>query len=279
MGEVSFSVLIANYNNAQYIKQCYESLCDQSYSHFEIIIVDDCSTDDSYQIIKDMAANDERIRYFKNDVNRGCGFTKNRCVALAKGDICGFVDPDDTITPDAIAIMIKTHEDNPLATVVWSNFIYADSNLNPINVHKNQQAEITSPDFFNFKGLISAFSTFKKSFYEHTEGINPYLLRAVDQDLYLKLSEQGGGLYIDEDLYYYRQHDGGISSLTNRNKAYFWHWVVLLDAAKRRNMNVEDLFYENFERKLNSPTFAKVRVMENSRWIKLGKRLGLLKGL
>lgn len=80
--------------------------------------------------------------------------------------------------------------------------------------------------------------------YEETTGIDAYLQRAIDKDLVLKLYETGSCYYIEQPLYYYRVHNGGISMNSNLDKAYFWYWVAIIDAAKRRNINVENLYLE-----------------------------------
>ena len=89
-----FSVLIANYNNGKYLMDAIESVRQQTYTNWEIILVDDSSTDNSHELYKELEQ-DERIHIFLNNQNRGCGYTKHRCAELANGEICGFLDPDD----------------------------------------------------------------------------------------------------------------------------------------------------------------------------------------
>ena len=71
-----FSVLIAHYNNFEYFKQCSESLKNQTYKNFEIILVDDCSTDGSFEKIIELTKNDDKIKTYKNEENKGVGYTK-----------------------------------------------------------------------------------------------------------------------------------------------------------------------------------------------------------
>ena len=94
-----FSVLIANYNNGKYLMDAIKSVYEQTYTHWEIILVDDASTDNSHELYKELEK-DERIRIFYNDENHGCGYTKRRCAELANGELCGFLDPDDAYTFD-----------------------------------------------------------------------------------------------------------------------------------------------------------------------------------
>jgi len=242
----SFSVLIANYNNGSYIDECIQSVYRQAYSNWEIIIVDDCSTDNSSDHYKKYT-DDKRIKIFFNDQNRGCGYTKRKCVEYSSGMICGFLDPDDTLTPDALEEVVKTLKQNPDCSMVHSKFFYCDENLNRQKEYlgaENVPENIS--DFFNLDGRITHFVAFKRESYNKTVGIDPFLIRAVDQDLYLKLYETGKCIFIDKALYNYRVHNKGISTNTNARKAYFWHWMVIFSAIKRRKLNFENDFFNYF---------------------------------
>ncbi len=273
-----FSILIANYNNGKFFEDCYKSIIAQTYENWEAIIVDDCSKDNSVEEIKKIVGIDSRFKIFTNDINSGCGFTKRKCTELSNGEICGFLDPDDAISETAIEEMVQKHLELPNVAVVYSNFTYCDENLQPQKLHKQTKIDNFLPYFFNLNGEVSAFSTFKNSFYKKTSGIDPFLQRAVDQDLYLKLYEEGEVFYLDRDFYKYRIHLGGISSQLNGQKALFWHWVAIIKATERRNINIENLFVEQFvERKqLNSKSFI-IENLKKSRWLKLGYKLGLVK--
>ncbi|MCG2794064.1 MAG: glycosyltransferase [Weeksellaceae bacterium] len=249
MSHPLFSILIAQYNNGKYFEDCYNSILAQTYPNWEVIIVDDCSSDDSWNIMSKIIGKDQRFKIYKNETNGGCGFTKRRCVELANGSICGFLDPDDAILPQAIDVMVQVHLSNEKVALAYSNYYICNENLTTKSVKKSHQVENVRKNFFNFNGIISHFASFKKDYYNQTAGIHPFLRRAVDQDLYLKLYEVGSVFYIDEDLYKYRIHADGISTNQNVEKAFFWHWKVILDAAERRNVNVEDLFLQKFVRK------------------------------
>jgi glycosyltransferase involved in cell wall biosynthesis len=237
-----FSILIANYNNGKYFQDCYSSIVSQTDPNWEVVIVDDCSTDNSVVLIKGIIGEDSRFKFFENRENKGCGFTKNKCVEISSGEICAFLDPDDSLTPDAIALMVLEHKKHPEASMVYSNLLYCDEFLNFQYENKSRPVQNSDPLFFDFEGSISAFLSFKRSSYDSTEGLNSYLLRAVDRDLVLKLYEVGSAIFLDRGLYKYRIHPNGISTSGNQDKAYYWYWVTVIDAAKRRNVNIEELF-------------------------------------
>ena len=239
-----FSILIANYNNGKFFNDCYESIITQTYCKWEVIIVDDASNDDSVDLIKSIIGNDPRFKIFQNPENKGCGFTKRRCAELAIGEICAFLDPDDAITEEALSVMINEHARYPDASMIYSKLLWCDEHLNIQYATKSQQIKNGLPDFFDLDGHLTAFLSYKNDFYRKTLGINNYLLRAIDRDLVLKLYETGPAYLVDNAMYKYRVHKNGISTNQNQEKAYFWFWVVIIDAAKRRKVNIENLFVE-----------------------------------
>lgn len=235
---MKFSVLIAHYNNAPFFKQCYESLKKQTYQNFEIILVDDCSTDNSLDEIAAFTKEDSRVKIFKNTENKGVGFTKKKCVEEASGEICGFVDPDDAITEDAIELSINAYQNqNVIAT--YSQIYICDEGLNvKKKFEPTQKIKNNNPLFFNVRFEVAHFFSFKKSTYLETEGINAELTSAVDQDLYLKLYEKGDFYYIPKPLYLYRLHEKGVSQEKSKKEKLNSNWDrVLRDTLKRRNIN------------------------------------------
>lgn len=245
MTQPLFSILIAQYNNGRYFGDCYQSIIEQTYANWEVIIVDDYSTDGSVTQMQELIGEDSRFKLYQNAENKGCGFTKRRLAALAAGEICGFLDPDDTITENAVSIMIEKHIENPEVSIVYSDCFFCDEELEEIHVKKTGQVINKETSFTNYYAEIFAWTTFKKKFYDQTEGINENLKRAVDQDLVMRLYEVGEVLHVPESLYRYRQHDGGISTMTNMGKAKYWHWQVIMDAARRRGVDFEKFFEEN----------------------------------
>lgn len=157
---------------------------------------------------------------------------------------CAFLDPDDAITKEALELMVAEHEKHPDASMVYSKHYFCDENLKIDTTRESQQVENHKPFYFDFDGYIHHFLSYKKEYYDKTVGIDAYLQRAVDKDLILKLYEVGAAFFIDKALYKYRVHKNGISTNQNEDKAYFWYWVTIIDAAKRRKINIEDLYLE-----------------------------------
>jgi glycosyltransferase involved in cell wall biosynthesis len=236
-----FSVLIANYNNGKYIDEAIESVLNQTYQNWEIIIVDDASTDNSMEILSKYQQ-ESRFRIYENDINYGCGYTKRKCAELAKGEIAGFLDPDDILHLQAIEKMIESHESNDLASMIYSNLIICNEFLKDCKLSTYIRPV---PDEFTYlqmnSGMVSQFATFKLRSYRKTTGIDASFLRAVDQDLYLKLEEVGKLVFLNEPLYMYRINKGGISSFENKNKAFAWNIFARINACRRRGLNIEEV--------------------------------------
>ncbi|UOE38006.1 glycosyltransferase family 2 protein [Chryseobacterium oryzae] len=272
--EVKISIIIANYNNGHFFKDCYESLLAQTAKTWEAILIDDCSTDNSVEIITRLIKDDNRFRFYKNEKNLGYQSTLVKGIELSNTQIFGRLDPDDALMPDALQLSLDTHMKNPNVGLVYSNLIICDNQLKPISVQKGKQ--ISSENFF--VGEISHFATFKKDIYAKTSGISINNKRAEDKDIYLKMCEVAPAFYIDADLYKYRIHGGGASTNQNIDKAYFWYWVALIKASERRDINIENLFLQEFVRRYQYNILQnKLSKIKKSRLLRLFNKLGLFK--
>lgn len=238
-----FSVLIANHNHGDYLMDAIESVKAQTYTRWEIVIVDDDSTDNSLELYTELEK-DPRIRIFRNNENRGCGYTKRRCLEMAQGELCGFLDADDCLVENALEVMAEAHRSHPDCSLIYSQMYFVDPQLKIIAVSEHQRALLPGETFLTCHGIgvISHFVTFKKACYDKTEGMDESLRIAEDVDLYFKLEEVGETLFIPMPLYYYRIDTGCNVSLVDCNRAKTLGWEVLARAAacKRRGLPIEE---------------------------------------
>ncbi|RZJ49377.1 MAG: glycosyltransferase, partial [Chryseobacterium sp.] len=198
---------------------------------------DDASTDDSLDLINTIIGNDKRFKIFKNQQNSGVGITKSKLIELATGEICGFVDPDDAITPNALKSSIHFFKKDKNVVLTYSKYVRCDENLKQIDIPKNSmQVPNGDPFFFNCPVHMVHFVCFRKGIYEQTEKMDTEMKIAEDQDLYLKMYEKGKVKFIDEANYLYRTHSGGISQNENRPKSREYFAKVIFNAMKRRNL-------------------------------------------
>lgn len=107
------SILVAVYNTAQYLPQCLDSLCGQTLRDIQIICIDDCSTDQSPQILADYAQRDARITLLRTPHNSGQAAARNLGLQIATGEFTTFVDSDDWLAPDALEQALGALAQNP----------------------------------------------------------------------------------------------------------------------------------------------------------------------
>jgi len=265
---IKFSILVAHYNNYNYFTEFYDSILKQTYQEYEIVLVDDCSTDDSYQKIIELTKDNPKVKIFRNEGNSGVGLTKKRCIDLASGEICGFVDPDDTLTENALQVIVENYTENNI--VVYSQFYECDAKLNPIKLFPHSRAiKNGNKLFFNVFFEATHFFTFKREAYYKTSGINDKLSSAVDQDLYLKLYEIGNFKFVKAPLYYYRIHEKGVSQESSKKEKLHKNWhQTILDTTKRRK--IDSLYAEKITYIENLPGFLKIK--QNSIFKKIQRK-------
>ena len=131
-----FSVLMANYNNGRYIDEAISSVLVQTFTDWELVVIDDASEDDSLERIKKYLG-DPRIRLFAKHMNEG--YTKTLIYGLTKVDsgIIGFLDSDDALVPEAIAKVYAVHHERSDVGLVLTQMIICDSGLQPLFVTTN----------------------------------------------------------------------------------------------------------------------------------------------
>lgn len=229
-----------------------ESVRKQTYTNWEIILVDDVSTDNSRKLYKELE-HDKRIYIHYNEKNQGCGYTKHRCAELANGELCGFLDPDDALTENALEIMVLHHLSNENVSLISSRFFYCDEELVVYDESREKESLPKGMSFLEYQSAaVTHFVTYKNALYKKTNGINPFLLRAVDHDLYYLLEEVGDILFVNECLYFYRTNTGlNISLGDNYVKSVLWDFISMVDACKRRNVSPEKYIYSSFINYIN----------------------------
>lgn len=112
MKSVMFSILVPVYNQEPRLDKSLNCILNQTYSDFEVIIVDDKSTDNSLKILSDFSKKDKRIKLYKNFINRGIGYTRNKLLKKATGKYIIFVDPDDIVELDLLENLIDYAKKN-----------------------------------------------------------------------------------------------------------------------------------------------------------------------
>ena len=117
MSAPRLSIILPNYNHAEFLPRCLDASLQQSFRDFEVIIIDDCSTDNSYEILQEYARNDSRIRLHRNEQNQGVVATLNRALGLARGDYVHGAAADDYILPGYYEAAMDMFAKHPQAAI------------------------------------------------------------------------------------------------------------------------------------------------------------------
>lgn len=226
------SVLMANYNNAAYVGEAIRSVLNQNFKNWELIIVDDASIDNSIKKIRPFLK-DKRIRFFKNETNIGYVETLNKMVYESRAKIFGILDSDDALTEDALEKVYNAHINHPDCGFIYSQFMFCDSNLNPIE--KGYCKPIPPGETNLRRNYSSAFRTFKKRDYYKTEGYDKEIVGAEDKDIIYKMEEVTNLFFLNEVLYKYRALSNSQTKEPARYKTAYKSFILAkIKAFKRR---------------------------------------------
>ncbi len=192
---------MANYNNGMYIKEAIESVTRQTFSDWELLIIDDGSTDDSIVQIKEYLE-DDRISLLKNSINRGKVTCLLDLVSRSRTEFFGILDSDDKLDEEALGIMYDAHMKHQNCGFIYSQFEFCDINMNPICSGFCRKVPKGNTNLRNI--YSSAFRTFKKDFYRKTKGYNEKFIYGQDRDIVFKMEEVTNLLFVDKILYKHR---------------------------------------------------------------------------
>jgi glycosyltransferase involved in cell wall biosynthesis len=219
MEEYNFmvSVVMAVFNAEKFLSQSIESILSQSYSDFEFIIVDDGSTDRSWEIISEYRAIDARIRPIRLRNNQGVAKAANAGLEIAIGKYIARMDSDDLSLPDRMAKQVNYLEAHPEVGILGSRMRYMDENGKLLSVLPVIKGDMNLHWFFMFESpFYNPTIMFRKSLVEqYGLRYDPSVRYGEDYDLWCRFLPVTQGENLTSVLLYYRLHS---QSLTPRNE-------------------------------------------------------------
>lgn len=201
-GSAKFSIIMANYNNEKYIAEAIESVQKQTFEDWELIIVEDCSTDNSLEVIKPYLA-DSRIRLVPHPKNRGYTPALKTGIANVRSDYFGILDSDDCLLENAVETMYQCHISHPNHGMIYSQFVACYPDMSPRRIGYCDKIEVGTSNLEADK--VSHFKTFKLAEYLKSEGYDEDILYAEDKDISYRMEEVTQLHFLDESLYLYRE--------------------------------------------------------------------------
>ena len=220
------SIIMPSYNTAEYIAESIQSVLEQSYTDWELIVVDDCSTDNTDEVIKPYLT-DGRIKYYKNEKNSGAAVSRNHALREAKGKWIAFLDSDDLWMPDKLEKQIRYMEMNGYH-FSYTNYseINAEGQRNGVTVTGPKR--VTKTGMFNYCWL----GCLTVMYDAETVGLIQIadIKKNNDYAMWLKVCKKADCYLLNEELALYRRGRQGSISTHSIKKLIGWHYKLHKEA-------------------------------------------------
>jgi teichuronic acid biosynthesis glycosyltransferase TuaG len=222
------SIITPSYNSAKYIAETIQSVQNQSYDNWEMIIVDDCSLDNSEEVIIEIQKTDSRIHFFKLNQNSGSGIARNKGIEKASGDYMTFIDSDDIWFPKFIQNSIEAIQTSK-APFVFSSYRRSNEDLEFVYSDFIVPQKVTYTDILKSNSIscLTAFldiKTLGKKFM-------PKIRKRQDMGLWLQYLKEIPFAYgIQEPQAIYRIRENSLSR--NKSNLLKYQWEFYRDVEK-----------------------------------------------
>ena len=201
------SIILPTFNGARYLDDSISSCLDQSFRNLELIIVDDCSTDSTPDIIRKRAAQDARIRPVTHETNKKLPASLNSGFSQARGEYLTWTSDDNLYQPDAIERMVKALSCQPDISVVYAGYAVINDAGQILNTMPAKP-----PSHLVLGNAVGACFLYTKAV---QDAIGPYdetIFLAEDYDFWLRAAQHFKLAALDSELYSYREHQGSLSA-------------------------------------------------------------------
>jgi glycosyltransferase involved in cell wall biosynthesis len=202
------SVVMPVYNTARFLPDAIESVLSQTYSNFEFIIIDDASTDGSWEIIQAYMNRDRRIRSYRNNQNRHIVYSRNSGIQQSEGDYVAFLDSDDIALPNRVERQVAYMIATPRCGVCGSNFMIIDPFGNTLGTKKfPEKDEDIRNSFFYFNPFAQNTVLIRKRCFDRVGLYNDAFRNAEDLDMWIRIGAEFELHNLQEFLVKYRIHE------------------------------------------------------------------------
>ena len=233
------SIIVPSYNHAQFLEERIESILNQDFHNFEVILLDDLSPDNSAEILKKYQDHPKVSHCIINEKNSGSTFYQwNKGIDLAKGELIWIAESDDVADPHFLAKLVPKFDQNPNLVLAYSQSYRMNAQGEVTGTWKDctdsSDAELFTNDFElsgleYFEKFLKTGNTipnasgviFKKQTYLDVGGANPRLKFIGDWDIWAKIVTQGDIFFTHNCLNYFRYHDTSVIAQARKNKDHF----------------------------------------------------------
>ena len=220
------SIIMPSYNTAEYIAESIKSVIHQTYTDWELIIVDDCSTDNTDDAVAPFLS-DARIKYLKNEKNSGAAVSRNKALCEARGKWIAFLDSDDLWLPEKLEKQIAFMEENGYH-FSYTNYSEISPDGKPNGVRVTGPRKITKVGMFNYcwPGCLTVMYD-----REHVGNVQiADIKKNNDYAMWLKVCRKASCYLLPEELALYRRGRVGSISSHGIKKLIGWHYKLHREA-------------------------------------------------
>lgn len=223
------SIIMPSFNTSEYIAEAIKSVIAQTYKDWQLIIIDDCSTDNSDQVIRSFLL-DKRILYIKNEKNCGAAISRNRALREAKGKWVAFLDSDDIWLPEKLEKQINFMERNNVH-FSYTNYAEIDSESHRNGISVTGPKKITKMGFFNYcwPGCLTVM--YNKDVVGLIQIAN--IKKNNDYAMWLQVCRKADCYLLNEELALYRRGRIGSISTNSIKTLIMWHYKLYREAERQ----------------------------------------------
>lgn len=205
------SIILPTYNGKKYIRDSIESIINQTYTNWELIIVNDCSTDDTQKIIEEYQQKDKRIIVINNEKNLKLPASLNRGFEEASGEYYTWTSDDNLYKPNALQVMTEYLDANNSIDLVSAVIDFIDENTKIIGNLNDWFKTRTFEDLYKTNNIMACFM-YRRSVAEKVGEYDTTIFTAEDYDYWCRIALNGYIGYINDNLYSYRFHGASLTS-------------------------------------------------------------------
>ncbi|MFA9457607.1 glycosyltransferase family 2 protein [Halalkalibacter sp. AB-rgal2] len=254
---IKVSVVIPLYNAERYVGACLNSILSQSLKEIEVIVIDDCSTDNSLEIVKYF--NDNRLIVLRNEENQGVTKALNRGINLASGEYIARMDADDIAFKDRLKIQYEYFQENNNIDILASQVVYLHECSESGEVKFNMKhKELTDK---KIKGVMLAYNPLmhptvmfknnEKAIYDETVNVSQDYMKWLD------LLHSCNFSIIKRPLLFYRVTEGSVTNSSKNNKIER-HSIIMDKFNKKNNISISKKELKNYLYAIHSPNKSEI---------------------
>ena len=207
--EPRISIVLPVYNGERHLHQAIASCLRQSHRNIELVVVDDCSTDSTPDIVKTF--DDERLVYLRNECNQGLPRSLNIGFAKTSGEYLTWTSDDNEYAPTALEAMLRFLSESP-----GVDFVYADMTAHDEIACKTWLKTFPDEPVFERFNSVGACFLYTRAVYEQIGDYDPRLALVEDYDYWIRVWRRFGMKHLPDDLYFYRYHGNSLTATRSR---------------------------------------------------------------